>query len=152
MKVEKESDAAWERVAAELERRGKGLQWLADKLNTSVQAVQNWTTRGLPGRRYADVAAAFEESADWIVGLAEPKWRTKAEPTERDQLSEAAVAIGVAFDRMAADQRESFLKLLEVAFGAGHPVNRPKALELPGISDFAALDAGTPKRRRKDDR
>jgi hypothetical protein len=147
-KPEKEPDPAWERVAAELERRGKGIQWLADRLNTSVQAVQNWTTRGLPGRRYADVAAALEESADWIVGLAPPKWRrTKQEPTERDQLSPAAVAIGVAFDRMNADQQESFLKLLEVAFGASA---RSRPIELPGISDFAGLDAE--KRRRKDDK
>jgi hypothetical protein len=151
-KPEKEPDPAWERVAAELERRGKGIQWLADRINTSVQAVQNWTTRGLPGRRYADVALALDESADWIVGLAPPKWRsTKTEPTERERLSPGAVAIGVAFDRMTETQQESFL-LLEVAFGAGHPVNRPKALELPGISDFAELGAETPKRRRRDDR
>lgn len=134
--------AAWARVAAELDRRGRGIQWLADELDTSVQRVQNWTTRGLPGRLYVQVAAALGESADWIVGMAEPKWKAaKTEPSERDRLSAAGVAVGAAYDRMTPAQREQFIKLLEVAFGAD-PRERPEELapkEL-GHSDIMDLD------------
>ena len=63
---------AWRRVAAELERRGKTPQWLADRLRFSPQRVHNWQSRGLPASAYVEVAYALGRSVDWVAGAAEP--------------------------------------------------------------------------------
>jgi len=38
----------WENINAELERRRLGWQWLADRLEMSIQRVGNWKDRGIP--------------------------------------------------------------------------------------------------------
>lgn len=142
------ADPAWERVSAELTRRGKKIGWLATKLETSIQRVQNWSARGLPPKAYAEVAAALDESVDWVAGVGPPKWRTPPlAPTERDLLTEKAVAVGRAFDRMNATDQQLFLRLLEASFGAP-PDARPKEL---GHSDFMDihLEAKDDQQRRK---
>jgi hypothetical protein len=69
---------AWDRVERELARRKLGQQWLADKLGYTIQRVQNWKTRGIPKSAFPEVAAALNESADWVAGTAEPKWKQPA--------------------------------------------------------------------------
>ena len=67
----------WQRVQDELDARGRGLKWLADALDTSVQRVQNWKARGLPPGAQLEVAVALNRSLDWLAGIA---------PIEREPL------------------------------------------------------------------
>lgn len=67
-------DTAWERIDSEVKRQYKGdapVQWLADKLNYSLQRVQNWRSRGIPTDAWYDLAVALGVSIDWIAGLVE---------------------------------------------------------------------------------
>lgn len=69
-------DETWARVAAEIASRplgrGREVTWLAEKLQTSVQRVNNWKARGLPASALPDVAAALGWSINQVLGLAEP--------------------------------------------------------------------------------
>ena len=51
----------WEVIQeALLHRRPiRNLQWLAEQLGVSIQAVVNWRARGVPANRYRDIAAAL---------------------------------------------------------------------------------------------
>jgi hypothetical protein len=96
-----------------MQRRGKGLLWLADALSTpdavyTIQRVQNWTTRGLPRKEFPAVAVALGESSDWVAGLAGPK------RTDVDRLSPMAVAIAREFDAIEDDGRllETYTKVI----------------------------------------
>lgn len=64
-------DAIWRRIEDELERRAQGPQWLADRLQYSVQRVMNWKTRGVPANAHADLSAALGWSIDRLLGIAE---------------------------------------------------------------------------------
>jgi hypothetical protein len=142
-----ESLDAWERVSAELERRGLGLAWLADKMECSIQRVQNWTTRGIPKGAYGDVAAALGESIDWIAGRAPPKWRTAPPLPEFDA---DTLNFAAEYQRMSIEQRRALRNFYQVFGRPGTtPTPNPNEPELPGMSDFGALDQ-TPKRRRTD--
>lgn len=70
----------WDRVMDELNRRKLRPGWLVTALDTTAQRVQNWMTRDIPPRAYFEVAAAMNESVDWIVGLEPAKWRDAGGP------------------------------------------------------------------------
>ncbi len=59
----------WQYVEAELQRRGLANLWLAERLNTTPQAVSNWKTRGIPKRMLRSVAEVFGWSVDQIEGI-----------------------------------------------------------------------------------
>jgi hypothetical protein len=139
--------AAWSRVDVELKRRGVGLTWLADAMGSSIQRVQNWTTRGLPPKAYGEVAAALDETLDWIAGLSSPKWREAPTPLV-DQLSPAAIAFALYFDRADAKERQILARMIPVDIDITRPagpLNHLGGLET-GLGD---LDA-PPKRRKND--
>ena len=97
-------NAAWHLVEAELAHRKKGLQWLATKLECTIQRVQNWTTRGIPVSAYPEVAAAFGESIDWVAGLAPPRRKIA---DETDELSPSEWGHLKEYRDMAVDDRRA---------------------------------------------
>lgn len=60
--------SAWERIDAELKRRGRNWQWLADEMGYTIQRLQNWKTRGVPRNEHGAIADALEKSTDWVSG------------------------------------------------------------------------------------
>ena len=133
----------WQQFADELERRAKPLQWLATRLSCSIQRVQNWTTRGVPRAAFPEVAEAFGESIDWVAGLAPPKWQEATKQT----LSEDALALAAAYEKMSANERQRLRLLLmaardginpDIARAPGRPA--PAADFLGGMSNFGKLD------------
>lgn len=59
----------WDIVHGEIRRRGKTLSWLADELGISLQAVQNWKTRGIPPSKLRPIADALGITVDQVEGL-----------------------------------------------------------------------------------
>ena len=67
-------DLIWQRVATELEHRGKDPQsWVATKLGIKIQAVNNWTRRGVPRGRYMDLAQALGWSVEQLTSDGFPR-------------------------------------------------------------------------------
>lgn len=66
-------DEIWNRIDAELKRasgikEGKGRwAWLATQLGYTVQRLQNWKSRGVPGDEHARIAAVLRVTLDWLV-------------------------------------------------------------------------------------
>lgn len=52
--------------------KGRAVAWLAQKIKTSVQVVNNWKIRGIPGARQLEVAAAVGWTAEQLAGSAPP--------------------------------------------------------------------------------
>jgi len=83
----------WQRVIVAVQEthpkeRGREVTWLADRLNTSVQAVQNWKTRGIPAKQHAGLAAALGWTVDQLLGNAAPgpaRWPFERVPYARFQ-------------------------------------------------------------------
>jgi hypothetical protein len=61
-------DSTWHRIDTELSTRKKNWAWLARELNTSDQTVHNWSARGVPSRRHADIARILGWSVDQLLG------------------------------------------------------------------------------------
>ena len=84
-------DDLWQRVIARIQEahpneRGRELTWLAGKLGTKVQAVQNWKTRGIPPRQHAGLATALGWTVDQLLGNAAPaptRWPFERVPFDR---------------------------------------------------------------------
>lgn len=133
-------DEAWLRVAAELRRRGLGLSWLAEQMSTSVQRVQNWTTRGLPPKAYGAVAAVLDESIDWIAGLADPRWKEQSLPlTSRERLSEDAVRVGILFDTLPLEERGRIERIIKAAIAVDIDLTE-RPIDMGGIeTNFGEL-------------
>src|SRR6185369_4849102 len=125
----------WKQFQDELDRRGKNLKWLADQLGSPIQRVHNWTTRGVPKGAYPEVAAAFDESLDWVAGLAPTRRRP---PGEWDDDTKAFAA---EYQLLDMDDRKMLRKLYEAVStthrGITPPAERPY---LGGISGFGDIE------------
>ncbi len=66
-------DAAWERINAELDRRGRSWAWLSEQLGYPTGQTGNWKSRRVPPKDYATIAAILGESVDWVAGVAAPR-------------------------------------------------------------------------------
>jgi hypothetical protein len=103
---EQPSSQPWVRFQAELDRQGKGLQWLANRMGCSIQRVQNWTTRGVPKGAFPELAAALDKSVDWVAGL--PQKEHKPAPV----LSNNALLLAIAYDHMTAAEKMRLDRLM----------------------------------------
>jgi hypothetical protein len=52
--------------------KGREVAWLAQKIKTTVQVVNNWKIRGIPGARQLEVAKAVGWSAEQLSGGTAP--------------------------------------------------------------------------------
>ena len=76
----------WEIINAELKRRKLGWKWLADRLEVSIQRVQNWKTRGVPARHYRAIAEVLQTlTIDEIEGVTADKADDDSGLTPRHQ-------------------------------------------------------------------
>jgi len=61
---------AWDNIDAELHRRRLGWQWLADRLEMTIQRVANWKVRGVPAKHLRQIAEILQPiSIDEIEGV-----------------------------------------------------------------------------------
>jgi len=102
---------AWQRVNAELKRRGKGIQWLADQAGWKIQRVQNWSKRGVPQEVFPEIAMVLNKSIDWVAGRA-----TRA--SDVGKLTDVELRLVLAFRKAAQDNPDAQAdpsSLLEIA-------------------------------------
>jgi hypothetical protein len=67
----------WDIIEAALARQFKpprDQQWLADCLKISPQAVHQWKSKGVPAKRYRDIATHLGLTIDQLEGLAPLPW------------------------------------------------------------------------------
>lgn len=75
--------ALWDRIDAELSRRGLPWAWLGRKIDASDQAMHNWKGRGVPPSRHKAIADALGWSVDHLLN---DRWPTELPPREGVQL------------------------------------------------------------------
>lgn len=63
------SNEVWNRINGELERRRLTWAWLARKIEATDQVVNNWSRRGVPPPRHAEIAGALGWSIDKLLGV-----------------------------------------------------------------------------------
>lgn len=102
---------------------GREQAWLAEKLATSVQAVNNWSTKGVPAKRHEQIADALGISVDELLGREmkrDPSWpfetvsRHKFDALSERQKGVIESEISRLIDRLAengidSDQKQSKL-------------------------------------------
>lgn len=61
----------WQVIEEVLARKRpvRGPKWLADQLGEKIQTVMNWKARGVPARRYRDVAGVLGITVDQLEGV-----------------------------------------------------------------------------------
>lgn len=67
----------WEVIEEALAHRRprRGPKWLADELHEKIQVVSNWKARGVPARRYRDIATVLGLTIDQIEGIEPLPWQ-----------------------------------------------------------------------------
>jgi hypothetical protein len=110
----------WEVIEGTLEhtRPRRNLQWLADRMNVSIQVVVNWRKRGVPARRFRDIASALGITVDQLEGLERLPW--EAEPTPAPESEPAIVSPEFAelvaqAEKLSPKQRAFVLELFRGA-------------------------------------
>lgn len=70
----------WQVIEEALARRRppRGQKWLADELGESIQTISNWKTRGVPARRFREIANALGLTLDQIEGIEPLPWDVAA--------------------------------------------------------------------------
>jgi hypothetical protein len=93
----------------------RSLQWLADEIKVSIQVVVNWRTRGVPPRRYRDVAAALGITIDQLEGVEPLPWE-RLEEAPAGLLPEVA-DVAAIINALPPKQRAWVLKTARDAIG-----------------------------------
>ncbi len=57
----------WKHIEDELHRRRQNAAWLGRKLPASRQVVSGWKTRGVPAKRYEQIAQLLDWSVDRLI-------------------------------------------------------------------------------------
>lgn len=122
-------DPVWRTVETELARRDLGQQWLADRLEMSVQRVNNWSRRGLAKNAYPAVAAVLGWSVDRLLAAG-------AEEAEQPRLSRAALDIALRLDGIAdaMTHRAAYMAISETLDAHEARRSLPKATPAPAPS------------------
>lgn len=63
-------------------------QWLAEQLGVTIQVVSNWKARGVPARRYREIATAVGITVDQLEGIEPLPWAKEFEWPFSSQLQE----------------------------------------------------------------
>lgn len=106
----------WEVIQEALLRKRpvRNLQWLADQVGVSIQVVSNWKARGVPAKRFRDVAAVLDLTIDQIEGIAPLPWDSET-PTARSEFSEEARQVALDIDSLPKKQRDWVLMTVQQA-------------------------------------
>jgi hypothetical protein len=134
-------DTVWNRIDRELDRRKRERlvpsTWaaLGEKLNVTSQVTTNWRTRGVPPKRYPDIAAALDWTVEQLLGRDE----VPPPPTPpADDFLEAYTKIIAGLS--PEDRQEVYAFALGRAF-KHNPELAKKA------ADYALAGTGTPRDR-----
>lgn len=90
----------WKHIDEELHRRRKNSAWLADQLNSSRQVISGWKTRGVPAKRYEQIAALFGWTVDRLIAGVDDAPLPAAVPAPVAPAAESASAV---YSPMALD-------------------------------------------------
>lgn len=103
-------DPVWERITAELDRRGRSWAWLSEELGYPTGQTGNWKSRRVPPKDYAAIAEILGESVDWVAGMAAPRASGDA------PLSPMAARLAREFDQVRdpAAQLDAFAKCIGI--------------------------------------
>lgn len=71
-------------------RPSRSPKWLADQLGEKIQVISNWKARGVPARRYREIAQALGITVDQLEGLAPLPWDLEGEDLRPDVYAAAA--------------------------------------------------------------
>lgn len=99
----------WQVIEEALARRRprRNMKWLADELNESIQTVSNWKARGVPFRRFREIANVLGLTVDQIEGLEALPWEKEDDgPTF---LSPDVADIAMQIEGLTREQRELFV-------------------------------------------
>lgn len=71
----------WEVIEEALVHRKpkRNVQWLADQLRVTIQVVSNWKARGVPARRYREIADVLGLTVDQLEGVEPLPWSGRFE-------------------------------------------------------------------------
>lgn len=110
----------WEVIEESLlrHRPARNLQWLADRLGTSIQVVHNWKSRGVPAKRYREIAEALGVTLDQLEGLSPLPWPKHAATELPPDVVEVAEAIARLPSHIRADFIEGVRNMLRMAQSA----------------------------------
>ena len=102
----------WEVIDAELKKRRLNWQWLADRLEMTIQRVQNWKKRGVPASHYRAIADALSPlTVDQIEGVSQGV-TSIAGGRMAGELSAALRVFSVAAEAAGQDARDDVLVML----------------------------------------
>lgn len=141
----------WEVIEEALVHRKprRNLQWLADQLDIKIQVVVNWRMRGVPARRYRDIAAALGITVDQLEGIERLPWETAPEPPQSGLLP-AVAEIAFAINELPPAQREWVLDVVNTTINAAKAtirVNGNGVTDKDGQSG-TTHDKGSSQRRK----
>lgn len=106
----------WEVIEEALVRRRpvRNLQWLADQIGVTIQVVHNWKVRGVPAKRYRDVASALDLTVDQVEGIARLPWEDEPKQTGPGLWPEVA-AIASEINLLPPEEREHLIGIIRAA-------------------------------------
>lgn len=112
----------WEVIEEALlhKRPVRNLQWLADQLGTTIQVVVNWRTRGVPPRRYRDIAAALGLTIDQLEGVKPLPWERQS-----TELSPQVARIAEDINQLPPPQRDFVLDVVRRTIDAAKVFTQP---------------------------
>jgi hypothetical protein len=102
-------DPVWVKIDKWLTANHQSWAWLGQQIGgLSPGRMGNWRRRGVPASQYSAVAAALDESTDWLLGLAEPKG------VDPYRLSPMALRLAQEFDgiRDERQQLDAFAQII----------------------------------------
>jgi lambda repressor-like predicted transcriptional regulator len=116
---EPDNAVIYARILAELERKGRDLQWLADNTGVDRSATYMWKSRKVPAAKYAAIALALGQTVEWLLGREGRK--------DGPALSDMAMKIAREFDQLRDEgaRLEAFARCLTAigrAAGSDGPI------------------------------
>lgn len=139
----------WEVIEEALAHRRprRTFQWLAEQLGIEPQAVGNWKSRGVPPRRYRDIAAVLGLSLDQLEGIEELSW-LKAQQSA--QLLPDVAVVADEINRLPDVQRDFVLDVIRRTLPAAKliPVVNANAVATNDEQNDESKDKPSSKRRR----
>lgn len=117
----------------------RNMQWLAEQLGVKAQATTNWKTRGVPPKRYREIAGLLDITIDQLEGLADLPWR----PTEsKSGLLPAVQSLAMEINDLPEAQRDWVLGVVRSTIDAAKDAIRINRTH-PASDELSAQHSST---------
>jgi hypothetical protein len=123
----------------------RNMQWLADQLSMSIQAVSNWKGRGVPARHYREIASALGITVDQLEGLERLPWESTEESAG---LSPEVAELAAALDNLPRKQRDWVLMTLREAVKLARETVTESSVNQNGSPREEVTRSASSKRRK----